>query len=79
MLYPLLRRRFPEWLAITANAAIFAALHFIPILLPMLFVMGLILTFVRARTNSVVPGILIHALNNMVFVLAIYAAFGPHG
>jgi membrane protease YdiL (CAAX protease family) len=75
MLYPLLWRRLPGWLAIVVNAAIFAALHFIPILLPVLFVMGLLLTFVRARTNSVIPGILIHALNNAVFVLAIYAAF----
>jgi uncharacterized protein len=75
MLYPLLRRRLPGWLAIVANAAIFAALHFIPILLPILFVMGLLLTFVRARTNSVIPGMLIHALNNTVFVLAIYATF----
>jgi membrane protease YdiL (CAAX protease family) len=75
MLYPLLRRRLPAWLAIVANAAIFAALHFIPILLPMLFVMGLLLTFVRARTHSIIPGILIHALNNAVFVLGVYAAF----
>jgi membrane protease YdiL (CAAX protease family) len=78
MLYPLLQRRLPAWLAIIANAAIFAALHFIPILLPILFVMGLLLTFVRARTNSVIPGILIHALNNALFVLAIYATFSNH-
>jgi len=75
MLYPLLRRRLPAWLAIIANAAIFAALHFIPILLPMLFVMGLLLTFVRARTESIIPSIIIHALNNTVFVLGVYAAF----
>ena len=36
---------------------------------------GLVLSLVRARTNSVVPGILIHALNNVVFVLAVYASF----
>jgi uncharacterized protein len=75
MLYPLLRRHFPTWLAIVANAAIFAALHFIPILLPMLFVMGLLLAFVRARTESIIPSIIIHALNNTVFVLGVYAAF----
>lgn len=75
MLYPLLRRRLPAWLAIVANAAIFAALHFIPILLPVLFVMGLLLTFVRARTDSIIPGIIIHALNNAIFVLGVYAAF----
>jgi uncharacterized protein len=75
MLYPLLRRRLPGWLAIIANAAIFAALHFIPILLPMLFVMGLLLTFVRARTDSILPSILIHALNNAIFVFGVYAAF----
>ncbi|HJZ46100.1 MAG TPA: type II CAAX endopeptidase family protein [Roseiflexaceae bacterium] len=76
MLYPLLRRRLPVWLAVVANAVIFAALHFIPILLPILFVMGLLLSFVRARTNSVVPCILIHAINNTIFVLGIYATFG---
>ena len=76
MLYPLLRRGLPAWLAIVVNAAIFAVLHFIPILLPMLFAMGLLLTFVRARTNSILPGILIHALNNAVVIFGIYAAFG---
>jgi membrane protease YdiL (CAAX protease family) len=75
MLFPLMRRRLPAWLAIITNAAIFAALHFIPILLPMLFAMGLLLTFVRARTDSVVPGIIIHSLNNTIFVLGVYAAF----
>jgi len=75
MLYPLMRRSLPAWLAIIANAAIFAALHFIPVLLPMLFVMGLLLTFVRARTHSIIPSIIIHALNNTVFVLGVYAAF----
>jgi membrane protease YdiL (CAAX protease family) len=75
MLYPLMRRHLPAWFAIVLNAAIFAGLHFIPILLPMLFVMGLLLTFVRARTDSIVPGILIHALNNTIFVLGVYAAF----
>jgi uncharacterized protein len=75
MLYPLLRRHLPAWFAIVVNAAIFAALHFILILLPMLFVMGLLLTFVRARTESILPSILIHALNNTVFVLGVYAAF----
>jgi membrane protease YdiL (CAAX protease family) len=75
MLYPLMRRHLPAWLAIVANAAIFAGLHFIPMLLPVLFVMGLLLTFVRARTHSIIPSILIHSLNNTVFVLGVYAAF----
>jgi membrane protease YdiL (CAAX protease family) len=41
----------------------------------MLFVMGLLLAFVRARTESIIPSIIIHALNNTVFVLGVYAAF----
>jgi membrane protease YdiL (CAAX protease family) len=75
MLYPVMRRSAPAWAALVANAGVFAIIHFIPILLPMLFVSGLVLTLVRARTNSVVPGILIHVLQNTLFVLAVYLSF----
>lgn len=73
MLYPVLRRRWsPRW-AIVANAMLFALVHFIPLLLPALFFIGLILAWVRERTQSIIPGILLHAMQNGLVVVAIYA------
>lgn len=74
MLYPVLRQRWsPRW-AIGVNALIFALIHFIPILIPGLFFVGLVLTWVRERTDSVIPGIILHCLQNGLVVMAIYAA-----
>jgi uncharacterized protein len=75
MLYPLMRRATGPWIAVVLNAGIFALAHGIPILIPTLFVTGVVFTLVRERTNSLLPGILIHALQNILFVLTIYAAF----
>lgn len=73
MLYPVLRRRWGIGWAITLNALLFALLHFIPLLIPGLFFVGLILCWVRERSGSVIPGIILHACQNGVVVLAIYA------
>jgi membrane protease YdiL (CAAX protease family) len=72
MLYPLLRQRWgPGW-GIVLNAAIFALIHFIPVLLPGLFVIGLVLSWVRERSDSVIPGILLHAAQNGLVVVGLY-------
>lgn len=72
MLYPVLRQRGSASWAIGINALLFAVVHFIPLLLPALFFLGLILAWVRERTQSIVPGILLHAMQNGLVVLAIY-------
>jgi membrane protease YdiL (CAAX protease family) len=72
MLYPMLRQRFGMTAAIVLDALIFAAIHFIPVLLPGLFVIGLVLTWVRERSGSVIPGILLHAAQNGLVVLLLY-------
>ncbi|NNJ10737.1 CPBP family intramembrane metalloprotease [Chloroflexales bacterium ZM16-3] len=74
MLYPLLRRRLAAPLAVVLNAAIFSAVHAIPVLMPGLFIVGLILAFLRERSGSVWPGMLYHAMQNSLAMLAIYAA-----
>jgi uncharacterized protein len=73
MLYPVLRVRLGATMAISLNALLFAAVHFIPPLLPGLFVIGLVLTWVRERSDSVIPGILLHMAQNGLVVLALYA------
>lgn len=76
MLYPLLRARMLPIFAIILNAAIFAAAHFILVLLPGLFVVGLILAYLREQSGSIWPGVLLHALQNSLALLAITAALG---
>ncbi|NJM06787.1 CPBP family intramembrane metalloprotease [Candidatus Gracilibacteria bacterium] len=75
MLYPLLRRGRAAWLAITINALLFALVHFIPLLIPGLFIVGLLLAYLRERSASIWPSICFHMLQNSLALIAIYAAF----
>lgn len=72
MLYPLLRKRWGAAISITLNALLFALVHFIPMLLPGLFFVGLVLAWVRERSQSVLPCIVIHALQNGIVMVGIY-------
>lgn len=73
MLYPVLRRRWAPAMAITINGFLFALIHFIPILLPGLFLVGIVLAWVRERSGSLIPCMLVHALQNAVVLFSIYA------
>ncbi|HMN28216.1 MAG TPA: type II CAAX endopeptidase family protein [Caldilineaceae bacterium] len=79
MVYPVMREHWrPTW-AIILNAALFSLVHFIPILLPGLFLVGLILAWVRERSGSLIPGILLHMAQNGLVVLALFAFMGMQG
>lgn len=73
MLYPVLRHSWGMTAAIVVNALLFALVHVIPILIPGLFFVGLVLAWVRERSGSVIPGMLIHALQNGILMLGIYS------
>lgn len=66
-----LRRSMPVWWAIILSALIFATTHADPGSFVVLFVIGLALAFLRWRTNSIWPGIALHALNNGAAALLI--------
>lgn len=55
-----------HWLAIVISALIFAIVHANPIQMPHAFLMGLLLGWMYYRTRSVIPGILVHWVNNTV-------------
>ncbi len=74
MLYGTLRERWGILPAVLISALLFALAHFLPVLMPALFVMGLILALLREYTGSVVPGILLHAMQNGIALIAIQAA-----
>ena len=72
MLYPLLRRNLSVWPAIFLNAALFSLIHFIPVLLPALFIVGLMLAWVREKSGSVIPCMILHCMQNALAVFSIY-------
>ena len=72
--YGWLRARLPLVAAIVVSAAIFAGAHVIPILLPALFVAGLILAVTYEWSGSLWTTIVIHAIQNSVAVVVIFAA-----
>ncbi len=78
-LYPVLARGIGVWLAVLITALGFAALHasqlgftWGPVLV--IFVVGLVLTIVRAKTNSVAAGVIIHMAYNGTITVAMFAA-----
>ena len=66
-----LRHRMPVGWAIVLSALLFAIAHLDPGSFAVLFVIGLALAFLRWRTNSLWPGIVLHAINNGIGALAI--------
>jgi membrane protease YdiL (CAAX protease family) len=67
-----LRERFPRLLAALITGLIFGGLHATTGLsaIPILAAFGLILALLYEKTGSIVPGILLHMLNNSVALLA---------
>ena len=76
LLYPLLRNRLSVAVAVGISAFAFAFVHFIPPLIPALLVMGVVLALLVEHFKSLYPAILVHALNNAVALLALYATIG---
>ncbi len=72
MLFGGLRERLPRWIAALISAAIFGTLHAVTGLsaVPPLVAFGLILALLYEKTGSIVPGILLHVLNNSVALAA---------
>jgi membrane protease YdiL (CAAX protease family) len=72
MLFGGLRERMPRWGAALLSAAIFGALHAITGIsaVPPLIAFGFILCLLYEKTGSIVPGILLHMLNNSAALLA---------
>ena len=54
------------WLAIAISALLFSAAHMNPAQLPHTFLVGLLLGWMYYRTDSIVPGVVLHWVNNTV-------------
>jgi membrane protease YdiL (CAAX protease family) len=71
MLFGGLRRRYPRLVAAVLSAAIFGSLHALTGLsaVPPLIAFGVILCLLYEKTGSIVPGIVLHMLNNSVALI----------
>jgi len=65
-----LLERFGRWPAIVAVGLLFGLAHGLIESLPVLVVFGSVLAWIRARTGSVYPGMLLHGLFNLIALVA---------
>ena len=72
VLYAWLRRRRSANAAIVVSAAAFAAIHGFPAILPLGFAIGVGFGWVRERSGSTVPTIVVHAVHNAVMIVWAY-------
>lgn len=66
LLFRGLRRRLDRWASALISAAIFAVFHVIPLLMPLLFVVGLGLAWIYERRGSLLPAMAAHAAFNVI-------------
>lgn len=61
-------RRYGDGFAVLMSSVLFGLMHGNFVQIPFAFIVGLILAFVTVRTNSLLPGMLIHFFNNFLAV-----------
>jgi len=64
-----LATKLPIWIAIALSALLFSAYHLSLVQAPATFTLGLVFALIAIRSDSVVPSILAHGLNNGLAVL----------
>ena len=62
-------RRFGDAFAIIASAIVFGAMHGNIVQVPFAFILGLVFAYVDCKTNSILPSIIIHFINNFYAVM----------
>lgn len=66
ILRSLLRWKENPWIGIVISAVLFAVIHMNPAQMPHAFLIGLLLGWMYYRTDSIVPGVVYHWVNNTV-------------
>lgn len=77
---PALRKRWGSGIAITASAVVFGAMHMNPWQFFYATLLGITLGWLRVQSGSILPGILLHALNNAIsWGLIVHPTLFPNG
>lgn len=74
LLFRWLGERYGFTLALVGSALAFAVLHGIPALIPAIVVLGAILAWIYARTQSIWAPVIVHGAYNAVVTTILYAA-----
>jgi len=69
LFYPALRRRLGPTSAIILNGAIFGILHFQPLFMISLVLVGIVLAYLYEKTDSLAAPMIAHALYNLVVII----------
>ena len=70
--YSLIVERFGKWIAIVAVGLLFAASHGLVQAFPELATLGCGLAWLRSKTESILPGMLVHAAFNSVALAVVF-------
>ena len=62
--HSMLKGGMSPWLAITASAFLFALIHLNPAQIPYAFIMGTILAILAYYSESILPSLVVHVINN---------------
>jgi membrane protease YdiL (CAAX protease family) len=65
------RRGLPSWLTLLVTALLFAGIHLEPARLALLFAAGLVLGFVRMKTDRLGPSIVVHLIMNGIAAVSL--------
>jgi membrane protease YdiL (CAAX protease family) len=68
-----LLRPYGTWVAILGTGVLFGLSHGLVLSLPIIIVFGCVLAWIRYRTDSVVPGMVLHGAFNLVALVAAVA------
>ncbi len=69
LFYPALRRRIgPTW-AIILNGAVFGVIHFQPLFMLSLILVGIVLAYLYEKTDSLAAPIIAHSLYNLAVIM----------
>ncbi len=74
LLLPALLRRVRPSYAVVIQAVLFGALHVYPLQILATSIIGVVLGLLAVRTRSIIPGIIVHALNNAIVFLTVISA-----
>lgn len=77
LLYRYVRAARGVLVAMVISSLVWAAAHFIPVLIVAFFIFGMIEAFAAERYKSLYPAIALHALYNGVLVLGLYQTMNP--
>ena len=75
ILRALLRWKSNPWIGIIISAVMFSVIHMNPAQMPHAFLIGILLGWMYYRTDSIVPGVVYHWVNNTIAYVLMAVAF----